>query len=300
MCLFTGDVTFLFTPLFTPLFAPCGCSQVTVVAPPSSVVKCLWEVSVWGFRVLFLSCACVSVSGVLFSVGVCVWPVDLFTGDRGWVPRPRDLFIHTSVHISFYIYLSITSIHTIFLFTGDRGWVPRQRDPFIHTPYPCSHPCSHLYSHHFPVHRWPWLSSSTAWRPAWTTRSQRSSRRFSRSRASPSSSPQRCEITINIIFINYYTNRNSNIRILEGVAEDPQEAGNHLQAIHKGVHVHINIVTSNSNSIICVLEGVAEDPQEAGHHLQAIHEGVHLHINIVTSSSSNSIICVLEGVAEDP
>ena len=39
---------------------------------PSSVVKCLWEVLVWGFEVLFLSCACVSVSGVLFSVGVCV------------------------------------------------------------------------------------------------------------------------------------------------------------------------------------------------------------------------------------
>ena len=44
----------------------------TVVAPPSSVVKCLWEVFVWVFGVLFLSCECVSVSGVLFSVGVCV------------------------------------------------------------------------------------------------------------------------------------------------------------------------------------------------------------------------------------
>ena len=44
----------------------------TVVAPPSSVVKCLWEVFVWGFGVLFLPCVCVSVSGVLFSVGVCV------------------------------------------------------------------------------------------------------------------------------------------------------------------------------------------------------------------------------------
>ena len=44
----------------------------TVVSPPSSVVQCLWEVFVWGFRVLFLSCACVSVSGVLFSVGECV------------------------------------------------------------------------------------------------------------------------------------------------------------------------------------------------------------------------------------
>jgi len=44
----------------------------TVVAPPSSVLKCLWEVFVRGFGVLFLSCACVSVSGVWFSVGVCV------------------------------------------------------------------------------------------------------------------------------------------------------------------------------------------------------------------------------------
>jgi len=30
----------------------------TVVAPPSSVVKCLWEVFVWGFGLLFLSCVC--------------------------------------------------------------------------------------------------------------------------------------------------------------------------------------------------------------------------------------------------
>ena len=43
-----------------------------VVAPPSSLVKCLWEVFVWGFWVLFLSCVCVSGPGVLFSVGVCV------------------------------------------------------------------------------------------------------------------------------------------------------------------------------------------------------------------------------------
>ena len=39
----------------------------------SSVVKCVWEVFVWGFRVLFLSCVCMSVSGVLFAVGVCVY-----------------------------------------------------------------------------------------------------------------------------------------------------------------------------------------------------------------------------------
>jgi len=44
-----------------------GCSGEQV---NSSVVKCLWEVFVWGFGALFLSCVCVSVSGVLFSVGV--------------------------------------------------------------------------------------------------------------------------------------------------------------------------------------------------------------------------------------
>jgi len=45
----------------------------TVAAPPSSVVKCfLCEVFIWGVGGLCLSCACVSVSGVLFSVGVCV------------------------------------------------------------------------------------------------------------------------------------------------------------------------------------------------------------------------------------
>ena len=46
----------------------------TAVAPPPSGAKCLWGVLVWGFGVLFLSCVCVcvSVSGVLFSVGVCV------------------------------------------------------------------------------------------------------------------------------------------------------------------------------------------------------------------------------------
>jgi len=40
-------------------------------------IQCLWEVFVWGFGVLFFSCACVSVSGVLFSVGVCVCVCDL-------------------------------------------------------------------------------------------------------------------------------------------------------------------------------------------------------------------------------
>ena len=43
----------------------------TVVAPPSSVVRGVWEVFVGGLGCC--SCrVCVSVSGVLFSVGVCV------------------------------------------------------------------------------------------------------------------------------------------------------------------------------------------------------------------------------------
>jgi len=55
----------------------------TVVAPPSSVVRCVWEVFVWGFGVLFLSCVRVSVSGVLFSIGVCVCDLSIFLqGDR--------------------------------------------------------------------------------------------------------------------------------------------------------------------------------------------------------------------------
>jgi len=37
--------------------------------------KCLWEVFVWGFGALFVSCVCVS--GVVFSVGVCVCVCDL-------------------------------------------------------------------------------------------------------------------------------------------------------------------------------------------------------------------------------
>jgi len=55
-------------------FRGCGRVKPPVVSQldPSSVVKCLREVFVWGVGVLFLSCACVSVSGVLFSVGVCV------------------------------------------------------------------------------------------------------------------------------------------------------------------------------------------------------------------------------------
>jgi len=78
----------------------------TVVAPPSSVVKCLWEVFVWGFGALFLSCVCVS--RVLFSVGVCICdlliflhapPPLVFTGLRvplicGKYLVPRALPIH--------------------------------------------------------------------------------------------------------------------------------------------------------------------------------------------------------------
>jgi len=48
----------------------------TVVAPPSSVVKCLWEVFVWG--VVLVVCVCVSVLGVLFSVGVCACDLLIF------------------------------------------------------------------------------------------------------------------------------------------------------------------------------------------------------------------------------
>jgi len=39
--------------------------------------KCLWEVFVWG--VVLVVCVCVSVSGVLFSVGVCVCDLLIFS-----------------------------------------------------------------------------------------------------------------------------------------------------------------------------------------------------------------------------
>jgi len=48
----------------------------TVVAPPSSVVECLWKVFVWG--VVLVVCVCVSFLGVLFSVGVCVCDLLIF------------------------------------------------------------------------------------------------------------------------------------------------------------------------------------------------------------------------------
>ena len=55
--------------------APLVLTSLLVVlrSAPSSVVKCLWEVFVWGFGVLFLSCVCVCVGGVvLCSLSVCV------------------------------------------------------------------------------------------------------------------------------------------------------------------------------------------------------------------------------------
>jgi len=47
-------------------------TQMHPMTNGTALVKCLWEVFVWGFGVLFLSCVCVPASGVLFSVGVCV------------------------------------------------------------------------------------------------------------------------------------------------------------------------------------------------------------------------------------
>ena len=60
----------------------CGlaCSSTTQGArpTPSTETECLWEVFVWWFGVLFLSCGCVSMSGVVFSVGVCVYDLLIF------------------------------------------------------------------------------------------------------------------------------------------------------------------------------------------------------------------------------
>jgi len=55
-----------------PRQTPTGEPGAPAGGQESSVLKCLWEVFVWGFAVLFSSCVCVSVSGVLFSVSVCV------------------------------------------------------------------------------------------------------------------------------------------------------------------------------------------------------------------------------------
>jgi len=58
---------------------------------------------VWGFGVLFLSCVSVSVSGVLFSVNVCVCDLLIFLHElrvkRSAAPPPfaavHDLFVRT-------------------------------------------------------------------------------------------------------------------------------------------------------------------------------------------------------------
>jgi len=48
-------------------------------------VKCLWEVFVWGFGVLFLLCACVCRCRGCCSLSVCVCVCDLFLVNRGSV-----------------------------------------------------------------------------------------------------------------------------------------------------------------------------------------------------------------------
>ena len=67
MCLCVRPVA-----LFTPPGLPCSQAGAgIIVAPPSSVVKCLWEVFIWGFGVLFLSCVCGRCRGCC-SLSVCV------------------------------------------------------------------------------------------------------------------------------------------------------------------------------------------------------------------------------------
>ena len=75
----------------------------TIVAPPSSVMRCLWVAFVWGCGVLFLSCECVSVSGVLFSVGVCVCVCvcDLLI----FLPMPMHLYIVIYLYIDLCMHL---------------------------------------------------------------------------------------------------------------------------------------------------------------------------------------------------
>ena len=50
----------------------------TVVAPPSSVVKCLWEVFVWGVVLVVCVCVCVVVGGVVLCRCVCVCDLLIF------------------------------------------------------------------------------------------------------------------------------------------------------------------------------------------------------------------------------
>ena len=137
-CLHTSLHTSASRLHFTPLLHTASSQVVTirawevartVVAPPSSVVKCLWEVFVWGFGVLFLSCVCVCVGigGVVLCRCVCVCVCDrlicshllftppLFTGGDQighWArrvvhgrPLHRRLFKKPITHVC-------TSLHT--------------------------------------------------------------------------------------------------------------------------------------------------------------------------------------------
>ena len=60
----------------------CVCVTCFSFSPRINPIKCLWEVLVWGFGVLFLLFVCVSVSGVLFSVVVCVCDLLIFFTPR--------------------------------------------------------------------------------------------------------------------------------------------------------------------------------------------------------------------------
>jgi len=44
------------------------------------VVKCVWGVFVWGFGVVFLSCVCVGVGGVVLCRWVCVGDLLICSG----------------------------------------------------------------------------------------------------------------------------------------------------------------------------------------------------------------------------
>ena len=91
----------------------------TVVAPPSIVVQCLWGVFVWGFGVLFLSCACVS--RVLFSLCVCVCDLLIFLPGSTSTPAfalmkkvtlcPISIFVYLYIYYSIWVWTYILCIH---------------------------------------------------------------------------------------------------------------------------------------------------------------------------------------------
>jgi len=95
-------------PTLTSARPPTRASEVarTVVAPPSSVVKCLWGVFVWEFGVLFLSCVCVCRGCCSPSVCVCVCVCDLLiflqkVSCDSWLgrhPTYRDMYVASTVH----------------------------------------------------------------------------------------------------------------------------------------------------------------------------------------------------------